>query len=142
MVELAASGQKSPVFLKDIAINQEISEKYLSRIVVELKTAGFLESFRGSHGGYTLARSPKEITVRQIVAALEGDLSPVDCVKAGGKCKRMAMCATQDVWRVLGEAINNALESITLAQLVASKLEKVQAGQNCKTLKWAAGFGL
>ncbi|OHB58470.1 MAG: hypothetical protein A2Y07_03935 [Planctomycetes bacterium GWF2_50_10] len=126
LVELAAGGAKGPVFLKDIARTQEISEKYLSRIVIDLKAAGLVDGYRGAHGGYVLAKKPEDITLREVVTTLEGDLSPVDCVKEGGTCGRMSMCATQDAWRKLKDAINSTLESITLASLVEKRNEKCQ----------------
>ena len=78
MIRLGLSDTKDPVLLKDIAKKEGMSEKYLSQIIIPLKAAGLVDSFRGAHGGYSLARQPRHITVGDIVFALEGeiDLSP------------------------------------------------------------------
>ena len=72
MLELALSHGKGPIFLKDIARRQEISDKYLSQIIIPLKSAGLVSSHRGAHGGYVLQREPARITIREIVEVLEG----------------------------------------------------------------------
>ena len=80
MVDLAVKDGKGPILLKDVSRSQEISEKYLSQIIIPLKTAGLVKSFRGAHGGYTLQRDPAKINLLEVVSALEGDLSLVECV--------------------------------------------------------------
>ena len=81
MLELARNFDKGQVLLKDIARNEEISEKYLSLIIIPLRTAGLVQSTRGAHGGYSLTRPPEEITLKDIVQVLEGGISLVDCVE-------------------------------------------------------------
>ncbi len=68
MLKLALRYGKGPVFLKDIARAEEISEKYLSQIIIPLKGAGLVRAFRGAHGGYTLARAPDRIKLKDIVS--------------------------------------------------------------------------
>lgn len=118
MLELALNYHKGSIFLKDIAEEEEISEKYLSHLVIPLKASGLISSSRGAHGGYQLAKSPEEITVREIVQALEGNLSPVECIKNPSICHRFEHCATRGVWGMLDRKISETLEEITLADLM------------------------
>jgi Rrf2 family protein len=107
------------LFLKEIAKNQDISEKYLSLIVIPLRSAGLIRSIRGARGGYTLAKRPDLITVADIVDVLEGELCLVDCVKNPAQCPRVPICPTRDVWSILGEKIKETLAGISLPSLVA-----------------------
>lgn len=118
MLALASNKQKKPVFLKDIAHSEEISEKYLSQIIIPLKGKGLVTTFRGAHGGYLLSRPASEITLRDIVEPLEGDLSLVDCVTNPGICDRANECATREVWDELSSLLLNFLETVTLEDLI------------------------
>lgn len=128
MLELALRHGQGPVFLRDVAKSQEISEKYLSTIIIPLKAAGFVTSYRGSHGGYELAREPERLNLREIVSTLEGDLGLVDCVANPGGCARVDLCAVRDVWCKVGGAITATLEGITLRELVDVTLTKKERG--------------
>jgi Rrf2 family protein len=119
MVDLAVKHGKGPILLKDVSRSQEISEKYLSQIIIPLKTAGLVKSFRGAHGGYTLQRDPDKINLLDVVSALEGDLSLVECVTAPASCHRTDVCVTQGVWCQVSRAIAETLARVTLADLVA-----------------------
>lgn len=118
MFQLALHYKKKPLLLKKIASNEEISEKYLSQIIIPLKAAGLVRSSRGAHGGYSLVRSPEEITLRQIVEAIEGDLTCVECVKEPQTCRRTPHCVTRRVWQKLARGIAEILENITLDDLL------------------------
>jgi Rrf2 family protein len=123
MTALACEYGEKSFFLKDIAASEEISEKYLSLIVIPLRTAGLIKSLRGAHGGYSLARAPGEITLCDIVEALEGETCLVHCVKQPSACNRAAICPTRDIWSVLGDKIRESLKSITIAELALHKKE-------------------
>jgi Rrf2 family transcriptional regulator, cysteine metabolism repressor len=115
MFELALKFGGDPVFLKDIARKHEFSEKYLSKLVIPLRGAGLITSYRGAHGGYALAREPRSITLREIVRALEGD------VAATGHTPRAATTPAHPadaVWDMLDATVNGALEKVTLDSLV------------------------
>jgi Rrf2 family protein len=114
MADLAENFGKKPVFLKDIAKREEISEKYLSIIIIPLRGAGLIQSTRGAHGGYTLAKRPEEISIKDIFDALEGKICLVDCVENPTECPRVGICPTRDIWSVLGEKIRETLNSVTL----------------------------
>jgi Rrf2 family protein len=126
MVALALNYGKSPVYLKDIARGESISEKYLSLIIIPLRRVGLVTSIRGAHGGYNLAKDPSQITMKEIVDVLEGDCSLVDCVKNPSTCPRVSICASHDVWTIIGEKISDTLSSITLDMLVKMNQEKAQ----------------
>jgi Rrf2 family protein len=118
MYELALNYGSDPVIIKDIAHNQNISEKYLSKLIIPLKGAHLVNSSRGSHGGYILSRDPSEITLREILEVLEGGITPVDCSKDGSVCSKSSGCPARDVWCMLESAITGLLEGITLADML------------------------
>ena len=129
MLDLASHFGGKPVFLKDIAAREKISEKYLSLIVIPLRSAGLIRSIRGARGGYVLARDPKDISLRNIVEAVDGETCLVNCVRNPETCDRASTCPTRDLWTFLGTRINETLESVTLAQLAKSKATKKTAAQ-------------
>lgn len=118
MLELALEQGRGYIFLKDIARRQEISEKYLSQIVLALKSRGLVASSRGARGGHMLSRPPGEISVREIVEALEGDPGIVECVKNPGLCEKSAECAAARMWSRIEDSIYSAMESVKLSDLV------------------------
>lgn len=119
MYELAVHYGKDPVIIKDIAKRQKISEKYLSKLVIPLKGARLVHSARGAHGGYILAREPSAITLREIIEILEGDITPVECVKNSGVCGMAKTCPTRDIWCRLDQSISGFLDGITLEELTS-----------------------
>ncbi|MDP2855211.1 MAG: Rrf2 family transcriptional regulator [Smithellaceae bacterium] len=124
MTDLADHNGSNPVFLKDIAKREDISEKYLSLIVIPLRGAGLIQSIRGAHGGYRLTRKPAEITMLDVLSALEGEICLVDCVKDTKRCSRISTCPTRDIWGMLGQKISETLRSVTLADLVQTRRQK------------------
>ena len=118
MYELAEKYGDQPVFLKDIAGAHGISEKYLSKLVIPLRGAGLISSFRGSHGGYALAREPRAITVREIVQVLEGALSPATGARGSSPRGPADSHPTEGVWSLLDKAVYDTLENVTLESLV------------------------
>ena len=126
MVALAFNYDKGPVLLKDVAKGENISEKYLSLIVIPLRRIGLVNSIRGAHGGYLLAKNPSQITMKEIIDVLEGDCSLVDCVRNPSTCPRVPICASHDIWEIIGEKISETLNSVTLDMLVKMNQEKAQ----------------
>ena len=124
MVDLALHYGEGPVLLKDIAARQGISKKYLDQIFTILKASKLVKSVRGSRGGYILAHHPASITLNRIIEALEGSMTPVDCVDTPHLCPRSAYCATRDVWIEVGRSIYRALESVTLQELAQHQRDK------------------
>ena len=117
MADLAARETGHSVFLKDVARNQDLSEKYMSRLVIPLRRAGLVISARGAHGGYMLARDPKEISLLEIVEASEGKISIVDCIASPESCSSTGSCAARKIWVRLEEHITSWLRGITLADI-------------------------
>lgn len=125
MLDLALSPRGKYISIKEISGRQDISDKYMEQIITQLNRAGFVKSVRGAHGGYCLARDPKEYTVGMVLRLMEGDLAPVACLEAGAEeCKRCSQCVTVEVWQKLQEAMDNVVDHITLADLVARHKEK------------------
>jgi Rrf2 family protein len=118
MIDLALHNGEEPVLLKDIARRQGISEKYLWNLINPLKTVGFVQSIRGAHGGYKLAKDPADITLKDIMRVLEGPLCLVDCVENPSSCKRSPTCITRDVWCEASQSFINTLESMTLEKMI------------------------
>src|SRR3989304_9481535 len=88
MVEIALSYGKGPILLKEISKNIDVSEKYLSQIIIPLKGKSLINTYSGAHSGYVLSRPPSEIRLKEIVETLEGDLSLIDCVNNPPVCDR------------------------------------------------------
>lgn len=126
MAALATTYDQKPLFLKDIAAMEDISEKYLSLIVIPLRAAGLIKSLRGAHGGYALAKDPLEVTLCDIVEVLEGETCLVRCVKQPATCNRSAICPTRDIWGTLGNKIQETLKNIKLSDLTEVKKEKIK----------------
>ena len=136
MLTLAVHYGRGPMYLKDIAEAEEISEKYLSLLVIPLRQAGLIHSIRGAYGGYSLAKAPSQINLGEIVEVLEGD-SIADCLKNPSACPRVAGCKSRDIRAYLVEKISEALRSITLEQWL-SELERKRRA-NLKSVKQAPG---
>jgi Rrf2 family protein len=126
MIVLALNHGEGPIFLKDIAKGENISEKYLSLIMIPLRSAGLVTSTRGANGGYTLSRDPSQINLKEIVDVLEGDSGLVDCLKNPSTCQRVPICVSRDVWTMIDGKISEALTAVTLDTLVKMNEEKTQ----------------
>jgi Rrf2 family protein len=124
LLELALHNKEGQIFLKDIAREEQISEKYLSLIIIPLKAAGLVKSMRGAKGGYALAKPPSEITLKEVVDILEGDTCLVDCVKDPASCPRADTCASRDLWSIISSRISQTLGSFTMADLARMSREK------------------
>lgn len=119
MLDLAGHPANGCVPLKEIADRQEISGKYLEAIVKVLVKAHMLTGQRGKGGGYQLTRPPEQYTVGSILRLTEDSLAPVSCLEEGAApCTRAAGCPTLPLWQGLSQAINQYLDSITLADLL------------------------
>ena len=117
MIELAGNSNNEYIPLKDIAERQQISVKYLEKIVAMLNKAGFVQSNRGNNGGYKLVKEPKEYKVGDILRKTEGDLAPIACVN-GEECGKRENCKTFKFWQGLDNVINEYVDSKTLADLI------------------------
>lgn len=125
MLELALNYGKGPVLLREISERQDISARYLERMMTALVCAGLVRSSRGQSGGFTLAKPPKEISLDQIIQSLEGSIAPVACVDEPKLCDRVEICITHDIWKKLNKAMLNVLKSITLEDMVEMQRKKL-----------------
>jgi len=126
-LELANRFGQGPVQMESIAQSQGLSRKYLHQLLTSLRSSELVQSVRGAAGGYALARPPAEVRVLEIVRALEGSLSLVDCVDNGSRCKRSETCVARDVWRDVSEAMERVLGGITLQDLIERQHRQAQA---------------
>ncbi len=129
MIDLALHYGNGPIYLKDIAGRQGISEKYLWQLINPLKAAGLVSSTRGAHGGYALAKEPKGISLKEILQVLEGSLCLVDCVDNPASCERAASCISRDIWGEASRGMQRTLADTTLAAMVSRQKEKVKGAR-------------
>jgi Rrf2 family protein len=108
------ASNKRPRMLKDIAKNQDISEKYLSLLAIKLRRAGFISSVRGAGGGYKLAKSPKMILLIDVFEVMEGPLAIVECLQQPDCCPRSKRCSAQILWAQINQQIRNIFAQYTL----------------------------
>ena len=85
---------------------------------------GIIKSIRGVHGGLRLTRQPKDVKLSEVIQLLEGSITPVDCIGNPESCDRADICVTRDVWCEMKKAIDTALESVTLQDLVEKQRRK------------------
>ncbi|MBN1139240.1 MAG: Rrf2 family transcriptional regulator [Anaerolineae bacterium] len=120
VAELAARHGDGPVSLNEVAQAQGVSLAYLEQIVPLLRDAGLIVSTRGAKGGYELARSPQNMTVGDVLRALEGDILPVLCVQHDDDmrpCERIGTCAARAVWQQVHDRVTETLDRMWLADL-------------------------
>ena len=123
MIDLAQHNTGEYIALKDISERQNVTVKYLEQIVSTLNKAGLLRSMRGNNGGHRLSRSPSEYKVGEILRAMEGELSPVECISnPENDCPMAAECTTRDFWIGLDRVVNEYVDSYTLQDLADRNL--------------------
>ncbi|QUI24136.1 RrF2 family transcriptional regulator [Vallitalea pronyensis] len=120
MVDLVLNSKEENISLKSISERQNISMNYLEHIISVLKKSGYVKSTRGAKGGYSLNKSPDDISVGDILRSLEGSLNPVDCalVNENKQCDDMDCCITKVVWKKISDSINDVVNNISLQDLV------------------------
>jgi Rrf2 family protein len=129
MVELGRQTPERPTSLKAIAEAERLPLAYLEQVVARLKRAGLVMSARGAHGGYWLARPAEQITMDEVVLALEGAIAPMECFLSdttervlcshvGGSADEHQHCATKLLWMRVQGGIARSLQTTTLAELV------------------------
>ena len=117
LVELALNYGQGPLQTAEIAYRQGIPEAYLDQLMTTMHKLGFIVSRRGPQGGHRLAMEPDEIKLSMVMATLDGNSSPLDCLINPDDCVFSDSCAQQEVWKSVEEAIHNLLSSISLADL-------------------------
>ena len=135
MVELARRDPGAPVSLSEIAATDELPLAYLEHLVARLRKAELVESRRGARGGYLLARPAGEITMAEVVEALEGSIAPIECISQGADgelvCSRETdaehVCPTKLLWTRVQGSIVSTLQETRLSDLVQHKPRRAAA---------------
>ncbi len=128
LLDLAQHGGNGPVRVSEIAHRQGISVKYLEKLSRILKKAGLIRSMRGSKGGHLLAKPPADISMGEIVRALEGDLTLVTCWTERTSCPRLKSCVTSKLWQEVSKALLERLDSMTLEELLKNAVDEESLG--------------
>ena len=136
MAHLAARDDHEPVSLGSIAESEGLPLAYLEHLVQRLRRAGLVESRRGAHGGYSLARPAGSISMAEVVEALEGEIAPIECITSGADgtlvCAREGQpghdpCPTKLLWTRVQGSIVRTLNEMTLDDLVQPLTHKTKA---------------
>lgn len=131
MIDLAQYSEQETVSISSIAQRQKISESYLEQLVAKLKKAGLVVSIRGAAGGYRLARPASDISVGDVLRALEGDVRAVICTAQTEEgCEGEELCVTKYVWQRINESIEKTVDEMMLDQLVAESRKAQEKAKN------------
>lgn len=119
MLDLADNYSEGYIPMKDVANRQELSLKYIERIMPVLSKNNFVEGVHGKGGGYRLTRQPEDYKVGDILRLAEGDLAPVACLECDAKpCEKAAECRTLPMWNEFHALVNEYFDGISLADLM------------------------
>jgi Rrf2 family protein len=124
MVQLGRRYGTGPSSLAEIALDEDLPRAYLEQLVTSLRDAGLVVSTRGARGGYELSRPPEQITMSEVLRALEGPIAPMVCVTDDPlhiACDRSARCTVNVLWVKVRDAITGTLDAMTLADLVPQR---------------------
>ena len=131
MVALAHHYGGGPLSITEIAKESSVPTAYLEQLIAPLRRAGLVESKRGAHGGYTLARAPEAVRIGDVYRVMEGPVAPMECVSEDlteQTCPLIDGCETRPIWLKVRDSIAEALDSTTLADLIARKTRAAPAG--------------
>ena len=118
MTQLARSPQRQ-VSAQLLAFELGLPPPTVAVLLKKLTRAGLVSSVRGAGGGYTLARAPKAISVAEVISAIEGPVALTECALGSGNCALEAECATRGNWQLISKAVQVALESVNLTDMMA-----------------------
>ena len=124
MIDLAEHCNGEYIPMKDVVKRQQVSQKYVERIMTMLSKADFVEAVHGKGGGYRLNRSPDEYIVGDILRLTEGSLAPVACLECDAEeCERADQCRTLPMWKELNNRITDFFDGITIADLMKKDID-------------------
>ncbi len=119
LLDLAEHLSDHYIPMKEIAGRQDLSLKYIERIMPVLSKNGLVDGVHGKGGGYRLTRSPEDYTVGEVLRLTEGDMAPVSCLKENADpCERASECRTLPLWKDFYKLVNDYFDHITLADLL------------------------
>jgi len=126
MIDLAKHSENGYTAMKEVAERQDISLKYLEKILPLLVKESMIEGVHGKGGGYRLTKDPSTYRVSDILRLTEGDLAPVACLECNAKpCKLTGVCPTLPMWTELNKRINDYLDSVTLEDLMNNRSQEL-----------------
>lgn len=128
MVVLSLNYGKGPISLKKISKIEGVSENYLEQLFALLKKNNLIKSVRGAYGGYLLNRAPEEISVGDILIALEGPIGPFECVMDGKEesCENIENCVSRIVWKKVKVSVEDVINKMSLKELTEEKIEMLK----------------
>ena len=131
LIDLGLHCETEAVSIQSIAGRQNISDSYLEQLMAKLKKAGLVKSIRGAGGGYRLAKDAAEVSVGDVLRALEGDLEPATCaaLHSEDSCEIQGSCITKYVWKKVNESMAQTVDSIMINTLVEMNKEVKKEGQ-------------
>ena len=137
LIHLSQRYQRGPVLIEDLAKREALPKKFLETILLELKNKGILHSKKGKGGGYSLGKSPQDITLGQAIRILEGPLAPVSCVSQSAyrkceECRDEEICGIRIVMKEVRDAMSNILDHTSLADV----LKKIEAQGSGRSLEY------
>lgn len=119
LIDLAEHESDGLTAMRIVAQRQNISLKYLEKILPVLVSAGILYGVHGKGGGYRLAKSPGDIYVVEVISLTDGELAATECTKCGSSpCENESECRTKPLWNELTDVVNEYLNSVTIADLM------------------------
>lgn len=138
MVDVARFGETGPVPISSVSVREGISVNYLEQLFSRLRRAGLIQSVRGAQGGYALTKPAEEMSVGEILRALEGDLFPVKCAELTGDeagCSGSPYCVTKNVWKRISDSIQDTVDNIWLSELVedSRKIDPAPFVRECES---------
>lgn len=123
ILDIALSGDREPVRVREIARRQGIPMRFLEQVMASLKKAGLVESYRGAQGGYRLAHAAADISLADIVQAVEGPITLMECISdtERGACDQASRCVIRDVWRDVQDSMVRSLNAVSLESVCKRK---------------------
>jgi Rrf2 family protein len=120
---LGPGAKPAHALAKQIAQEQNLPVAFVKKLLQKLCRAGLVKATVGKQGGYALARAPQEISIRELLEALEGDLAPVSCLASDHLCELADGCTTRRIWEQIDQKIQEALESLSLGDILGPDAE-------------------
>lgn len=125
ILDLAYHYRESPIQLKQISARETIPVRFLEQVMATLKCAGLVESVRGARGGYVLSRAPEEVSLAEVITALEGPINVMECVtESSTECDAVPICVIRDVWHDVQRSLMETLRATNLRDLCDRKASR------------------
>jgi Rrf2 family protein len=128
LIELAHHFGQGTLQSAEIAVRQGIPEPYLDQLLTTLRRAGFIRSVRGPQGGHALVREPENLKLSEVIAVLEGSLSPIACLDEPDGCGKPGFCPQRQVWEAVRDATQKILDDVSIGDLAARERQAGNGG--------------